>query len=428
MYPHQHIQPLYNLRQETVWQCIISFQNSSNIPYLLIGDYNEVLDSSDRGSQRISGTGSQQFDLFLQEMQVFEIPASNGKYTWFRGHSKRKLDRLFIRPEWITTYPSLKVSLLKRTISDHCPLLVQSRDKNWGPRPFRFLNCWLSHPSCSKVIKDSWSTSLNLPIAEKLKVVRGNMRTWNKAEFGKIDEHIKSLEDKIQATDNRANEGALSNSEVLDRKSAQTELWGWLRKKESYWAQNSRLKWLKEGDRNTRYFHTVATMRKRKNQIDKIAVGGEATDDPSKIKQEAVNFYKKIFHEDHHHRPTFQGLAFNTLNQSQATGLVERFSHKEIDQEVASCDASKAPGPDGFNFTFIKNASEVIKSDVYGLVQEFWKTSRLPRGCNTAFIALIPKSDNPMEFKDYRPISMVGCLYKIISKLLPADFKGSSTP
>ena len=85
---------------------------------------------------------------------------------------------------------------------------------------------------------------------------------------------------------------------------------------------------------------------------------------------------------------------------------------------MASCDASKAPGPDGFNFTFIKNSWEIIKSDVYELVNDFWEISRLPKGCNTAFIALIPKSKTPLKFSYYRPISMVGCLYKIIAKLL----------
>lgn len=60
----------------------------------------------------------------------------------------------------------------------------------------------------------------------------------------------------------------------------------------------------------------------------------------------------------------------------------------------------------------------MIKDDIYDMVEEFWLSSRLPRGCNGAFIALIPKTENPQSFKDFRPISMVGCLYKIVAKLL----------
>lgn len=65
----------------------------------------------------------------------------------------------------------------------------------------------------------------------------------------------------------------------------------------------------------------------------------------------------------------------------------------------------------------------MIKSDVYEVINEFWRSLRLPRGCNTTFIALIPKVDNPSDFKDFRPISMVGCIYKIVAKILTMRLK-----
>lgn len=52
------------------------------------------------------------------------------------------------------------------------------------------------------------------------------------------------------------------------------------------------------------------------------------------------------------------------------------------------------------------------------MVNEFWASSSLPKGCNTTYIALIPKCESPKCLKEYRPISMVGFLYKIIAKLL----------
>lgn len=52
------------------------------------------------------------------------------------------------------------------------------------------------------------------------------------------------------------------------------------------------------------------------------------------------------------------------------------------------------------------------------MVKDFERTGRLPQGFNTAYISLIPKVDNATSLKDFRPISMVGCLYKIVTKLL----------
>lgn len=52
------------------------------------------------------------------------------------------------------------------------------------------------------------------------------------------------------------------------------------------------------------------------------------------------------------------------------------------------------------------------------MVENFENNCTLPKGSNVAWVALIPKLENPDGFKDFRPISMVGCSYKIISKLL----------
>ena len=401
-----------------VWQNIIEFQQSSSLPCLLMGDFNEILDPNERGSLQFSTNGILDFKVFMQELQVLEISASNGKFTWHRGSSKSKLDRLLITPEWLEHFPALKVSLLKRTVSDHCPLLAVSKVKNWGPKPFRFLNCWLSNPQCAKIIQESWGDSKDTSIMDKMKIVKKRLIAWNKTEFGKIHEKIAELEVKIQDLDRIADERNLEEDEISSRKQAQMDLWQWLKIRESYWAQNARSQWIKEGDKNTRYFHAIATMRRRQNCIDQICIGDSTIDDPVLIKKEAISFFSKIFKEEFNNRPTFNGLDFKRLSPEEAQSLVEKFSHGEIDDAVASCDGSKAPGPDGFNFRFIKSSWETIKSDFYNIVQDFWNSARLPRGSNSAFISLIPKVDNPCDFKDYRPISMVGCAYKIIAKLM----------
>lgn len=58
-------------------------------------------------------------------------------------------------------------------------------------------------------------------------------------------------------------------------------------------------------------------------------------------------------------------------------------------------------------------------NDFYRMISEFHSNASLARGCNASFIVLIPKKDNPVSLNDYRPISLVGCIYKVIAKLLP---------
>ena len=61
-------------------------------------------------------------------------------------------------------------------------------------------------------------------------------------------------------------------------------------KKGNVLGQNSRAKWISEGDRNTRYFHTIASIRKRKNTIEHIIHDGVQVDDPNEIKKRSCCF------------------------------------------------------------------------------------------------------------------------------------------
>lgn len=51
-------------------------------------------------------------------------------------------------------------------------------------------------------------------------------------------------------------------------------------------------------------------------------------------------------------------------------------------------------------------------------IYEFHRNDKLVKGLNTTFIVLISKKENPQKVEDYRPVSLIGCLYKILSKLL----------
>lgn len=108
--------------------------------------------------------------------------------------------------------------------------------------------------------------------------------------FGHIDQNIATLEEKIQNLDSSSNNRPLTKSELRERKAAQQELWTWLKRKEVFWAQNSRGKWLKEGDKNTRYFHTLASIRKRKNSITSLSINGSDIADPAGLKMEAIKY------------------------------------------------------------------------------------------------------------------------------------------
>ncbi|GJR37353.1 cellulose synthase-like protein G3 [Tanacetum coccineum] len=85
---------------------------------------------------------------------------------------------------------------------------------------------------------------------------------------------------------------------------------------------------------------------------------------------------------------------------------------------VWDCGTNKSPGPDGFTFEFNRKYWNLIDHDVVAAVTSFFSTGTFPPGCNSSFIALIPKSQEAKMVKDFRHISLIGSMYKIITKIL----------
>jgi hypothetical protein len=100
--------------------------------------------------------------------------------------------------------------------------------------------------------------------------------------------------------------------------------------------------------------------------------------------------------------------------------LTRPFLLAEIEEVVLESDGNKSPGPDGFNFSFVKSFWNLIKGEVRLLFDQFHGTSKLPKSFSSYFVTLIPKINSPFSLGDFRPISLLGSLYKIIAKVLTA--------
>lgn len=117
------------------------------------------------------------------------------------------------------------------------------------------------------------------------------------------------------------------------------------------------------------------------------------------------------------------GVDFQPLFEVQTESLSGIFTMEEAEEAVESCEGNKAPGPDGFNFNFIKKYWGTIKQEVWDMVQEFFVTGKLPKMFSSYFLALVPKCKNPQGLGEYRPISLLGCIYKILAKMLAGRLK-----
>ena len=98
--------------------------------------------------------------------------------------------------------------------------------------------------------------------------------------------------------------------------------------------------------------------------------------------------------------------------------MIFNFTKEEVKETVWQCDDSKSPGPDEFNYNFINNCWDTLKHDFMVVVQFFQETRCFSKGCNASFITLVPKVRDHTNLDQYKPISLVGAMCKIITNVL----------
>ncbi|XP_072058019.1 uncharacterized protein [Arachis hypogaea] len=127
---------------------------------------------------------------------------------------------------------------------------------------------------------------------------------------------------------------------------------------------------------------------------------------------------KKIDDLDNSPMMSFRDGLVSRIEQADAINMEALPTAEEIREAVCDCESSKAPGCDEYNMNFVKRCWGEIGHEFTAAVMGFFQTSRLPTDSNITWVALAPKFIGAKEIKDLRLISMVGCVYKVISKVL----------
>ncbi|GJU79479.1 putative RNA-directed DNA polymerase, eukaryota, reverse transcriptase zinc-binding domain protein [Tanacetum coccineum] len=190
------------------------------------------------------------------------------------------------------------------------------------------------------------------------------------------------------------------------------------RKDASDIAQKVKVKWALEGDENTSFFHSMLKKNQRQFAIKGILHNGFWIENPGEVKSEFLNHFRNRLSCSNSYHPSVGDVHFNQITEDQCKFLECDVTNEEIRKAVWDCGVDRAPGPDGFTFKIFKTYWEVNQSDVVKFVREFFQSARFPKGCNSSFIALIPKVGDAKFVSDFRPISLIGCQYKIIGKIL----------
>ncbi|KAK2663529.1 hypothetical protein Ddye_002103 [Dipteronia dyeriana] len=410
--------------------CGFCTRQSFQIPWVLGGDFNPVLHTLERRGGEFNQWSTRAFNSFILQLEEVDMSLRGVSFTWsnikVNGNWVR-LDRFLVSPSVLTWFPDLVQVGLPRTISDHCTVTIGiSKDKG-GPRLFRFNNEWLEDRELMGQVKKEWvgsnlKGSSSFTISSKRRRSKKIVKKWA-ADRTVNRSNSKDLEVRLAVVDEKPTAVGWSDELRKERLEIFDALWKEIKREEKEWSQKSRIKWLLEGDQNTKKIHSVASSRRRHNFIEKLFFEGILKSNSEEIREGAAIYFENLFKNMKWSRPRITGLPLQRLSDSDRALLEEDFSLEEVWLAVSSCDENKALEPDGFNLNFIKENWKVIKDDFMCFMVDFYHNGVVVKELNQTFTALIPKCVKPEVMKDVRPISLVCSMYKILAKVLANRLK-----
>jgi hypothetical protein len=263
----------------------------------------------------------------------------------------------------------------------------------------------------------------------KLNLCRQGLMRWQRSKREPMQKAIESLKKrltKIQNSEDRGN--------AAEIQAGQKELQNLLDREDMQWRQRAKSDWLRDGDRNTRYFHECANARRKTNRIHTILDADERQcDTEDEVQMGFINYFSSLF-------TTVFFFFFESLFTTVDAGdmghclqhmerrvlddmnrkLLKPFSEDDIRTALFQMAPFKAPGLDGFPTRFYQANWNTVGSELYRAILE---NEYFTFFMNMTNIVLIPKVKNPTRVTEFRSVSLCNVTYKIISKVLANRLK-----
>ncbi|GKV05206.1 hypothetical protein SLEP1_g17240 [Rubroshorea leprosula] len=417
--------PVYEIRT-ILWQELRYLSTMISCPWVLIGDFNDVINQSEKfGGGIVCQSRVRSYLDCMNDCHMQDIGYIGPKFTWLNMRNnhqliRERLDRAWANPDWRLLFPEANLYHLPRFNSDHHPIMLDlcPNLSRMGPRPFRMEKFWLDHHDFSQVISPIWSLT-NTNSTESLALTVAASKQWSKTVFGNIFEDKKSI---IKRLNGIYRSPAFPHSSFLVdlERQLSKEYENILKMEEDLWFMKSRSNWLIEGDRNTKFFHLSTVRHKARNRILGLKDStGNWIFDPPALSTLIMNYFSGLFTTSHElsYSDSFAGIDVSpqAIPLESFQGVLTK---DEIWAALHSIKPFKAPGPDGVHPLFFQKFWDITKDKLCTDIVQIFSIGIIPSSWNESLVVLIPKNTSPISIQEFRPIWLCNTTYKVVSKIL----------
>ncbi|XP_073360397.1 uncharacterized protein [Aegilops tauschii subsp. strangulata] len=356
-----------------------NYQVGDDENWLVLGDFNYIRYHHNRNKDGGSINDMFLFNEAISNQALVEIPLKGRKFTWSNMQEAPLLEKpgwCFTSEAWTLMFSSTQAIPLAKTTSDHIPIVIKVGTCIPRSQIFRFENFWLKHPQFEEVVKNNWEQEVHETdsakcIAAKFKRLRKGLKIWAKT-ISNLKDTIQNINfmilfyDVIEEYRDLSVEQSNGRRILIDHLSLINE------HQRIYWKRRATIRNIKMGEANTKYFQAKATIKHRFNHIAmlKDEEDHEHADHNAKAAILFRAFKKRLGSVSKTENPLL--LQSLLLQHDDLSDLEIPFTKKEIHDVIMKMPADKAPGPDGFNATFLKACWDIVAPDFYRLIEDFY--------------------------------------------------------
>lgn len=417
--------------------------------WIIAGDFNNIEHARDKqgGSQKTS-INRREFEAWhrllmrLGGRDAHNLGSftrrSDKAFTWSNAHDddsmiQSRIDRFYVpnKIEFIGGTTEILPTL--PDISDHARIVLHFNDE---PRrrspPAPYFNKGLLTNQESKtallatwkgVMEDNTLATWNQKMVVANKAVRDKSVELTKAHKREWKEKYQAQFEDIITAETELQQN-WSSREARDRLSDAQAVLHEVRQQKFNFQESAILsKWARVGDRCSKEFFEHHAGQRKPTPISQLKDGERDISTQQELEEHIREFYKQLYTLDeqveanNEVREECFSLIKLTVTDEHNRELLKPLSSKEVTTALKQLPTGKAPGIDAIPAEFYQELWEDIEPDVFNFVSETLSQAAIHPDLNVSKIALLPKSEDRQRIQNFRPISLLNTLYKVVAKV-----------